>query len=197
MPSPKHKRPRDNHSGGSPKRKESVKGAATKEYARLSQIVAKHFDLHLAYVASTSRDARAVHCRRVIAICLRQTGYSFPEIGEAMDLQHSTVMRLVSGDIARNSKPGSNVAGAIEKAKADAAVIQAIKGEPRAAHKLPHKLPWTRPVRDPWEEEWRDAVEAYARAQDDRKEDVWMAAMMKCFPVSWKKQITMPPRSPT
>jgi DNA-binding Lrp family transcriptional regulator len=73
--------------------------AAFLECERLMRIVADSYGISLDAMRRKDRCQEAVHGRRIVAMLLREAGYSFPEIGDAMHCDHSTVMRLVDGAV--------------------------------------------------------------------------------------------------
>jgi len=73
--------------------------------AELAVFGALLFGLPLKDVRSDSRRQPLVRCRSWIARQARREGYSFPQIGRAINRDHSTVMYAISGDQSVSAHP--------------------------------------------------------------------------------------------
>jgi chromosomal replication initiation ATPase DnaA len=53
--------------------------------------------MQLADILGPNRSRRLFHVRRTIALEARERGYSFPQIGRALNRDHSTIVHAVRG----------------------------------------------------------------------------------------------------
>lgn len=114
--------------------------------------------------------------RRIVMIQLRGMGYSLPEIGEAMGINHTTVLRHVRQSLAQTEEH------LVMRMKAE------IEAE-YAAEDLVMRVPGERLT---WRELYDRVVDAYRLADDTLRPILWERNMKWLFPHSWQRQ--QPPR---
>jgi len=141
------------------------------------------------------RSRRAVYARRVVAICLRERGYSLPEIAEAMGLKaHTTVLRLIQGFWRRQGAPDNKVED-IARAKALAGrLVREAKGTvlPPKPKEPEEPLPVT--PRDQWHRDYLCAVRRVSRTFVGEQGKAWEDECRRLFPHSWQWQAAVLPR---
>jgi len=140
------------------------------------------------------RSRRAVYARRVVAICLRERGYSLPEIAEAMGLKaHTTVLRLIQGFWRRQGVPDNKVEDiARAKALAGRLVREAKRNDAAPPPKVEEPLPVT--PRDKWHEEWLRALRRVSNTFVNEQAGAWEHECRRLFPYSWRGQAAVLPR---
>jgi len=138
-------------------------------------------------VRAAGRERAAVEANRLICICLREKGYSLPEIGEVVGKNHTTVLRLIKGDAPRKSR---RMNARLTKAHQRVATLLKDDTKPREA-----AADWSGEPADTGEPEWREALDAYRAAPLFKREKVWQQQMQRLFPHSWRQQSAMPPRA--
>lgn len=145
---------------------------------------------------SGDRSRRAVYARRVVAICLRERGYSLPEISEAMGVKaHTTVLRLIQGFWRRNGVPDDKVEE-IKRAKVIAARLVREAQARELAMPLPPKPEEPLPVtpRDQWHRDYLCAVRRCGKVFINHRGQEWEHECRRLFPYSWRAQAATLPR---
>lgn len=158
--------------------------SAMGDYRVLIRTVADSYGIAAEAITGTSRSTRSVFGRRIVAICLREMGYSYPEIGDALKRNHTSIMRLVKGQARAERDTARRFDAAHQEAKKIVAGYVPVK-LPRSEMGVP---------RDSLEAAWQRAVEAYRNAMPHERDNVWIRECRIVFPHSWWAQASMPPR---
>lgn len=162
--------------------------------------VALRYNIQPSALRISTHNKHAVAARRVVAICLRRKGYSYPEIGEILGCVHTTAARLVgASNQPRGLDAKDNLDDKIAKAEAEATIILADMDSGTLGRA---GLNWRAGVTGHEPPEPRDtdrmrfdkAVAEYRDAHEDAREAVWATYCRAAFPNSWERQAAQPPR---
>lgn len=166
--------------------------SALADYNRVVLRVSRGYNLPEDALRGRERDQRTTFGRRVVAICLREMGYSYPEIGEVMRRQHTTILRLCKGyedSYGRSSYVEASVNKATLAAKE---IIAETPVEPREP--VPRQEPEiVRDYPDNDREAFERAVADYATMLPPHRDEVWIAYCQDAWPNSWWRQASMWP----
>ena len=161
--------------------------AAAEAYSLIVSKVSLGTGVPEAVIRSRDRARTTIAAQRIVAVCLREKGYSLQEIGDAMGgRNHSTIIRLLKGDRRYSEKANTRVAEA-------KVAVRRIAAEPKAA---PLVFSYSRQARDGFEMQWREAVERYYRAPVMTRDEMWLDEMTALFPNSFAAQAAAVPRQP-
>lgn len=161
--------------------------AARADFDWYIRIVSESYGITEAEIKGRDRSRKATFCRRVMAIILREKGYSYPVIGDTLRRNHTSAMRLTKpyhhATYGRSSRTGKVV---------DMAWAEARKILSDRAVKIP-QLDTEEPTCD-FHEQWLEAVNDCAAAMPHQREEIWTDRCKRLFPWSWESQVAMPPR---
>lgn len=171
---------------------------AESDYLRLVSIVRAEHGVTREQIESHDRCKKALFGRRIIAICLREQGYSLPEIGEAICRDHTTVLRMIRDDPRQAVYRRLRRTARVEAMK----IVERLekhpvpKPGPRVRDANGKQMPrWQGESMSRLEDQYRRAVEAYWSAPAYDREKVWETQMRSVFPHSWERQVIMLPRA--
>lgn len=161
------------------------------EYEYFLETACDALRVKCAEARSGERTRRAVYARRVIAICLRERGYSLPEISEAMGLKsHTTVLRLIAGQY-RDLDTKADERGRA-KQLATRLVAKAKRAEAVPVAKVQEPPPAE--AKDRWHGEWLNAVRRLGKTFVEDRAEAWEHECRRLFPYSWQAQAAVLPR---
>jgi hypothetical protein len=164
-------------------------GPAADEAARLAQVVAENY--RVPYEAIMSRDRSTVPsaARTIVAKLLREQGYSLPEIGDALNRNHTSVMRAVritDKDIQRTLTMALQSRAEAEAARVIVAQAAATPGAKS-----------TGPRREPGDRDrilWAKAIEQLRETPEADRGLVWGRFARAIFPHDHVRQAATMPR---
>lgn len=184
--------------------------AAQADFDRFAALVSESYAVPLEQLAGPYRDKLSVFGRRVVALCLRESGYSYPEIADVLGgRNHTTVIRLIRGHdsnlrsiVARARTARHKVALERQVREYEAtskAAVESAKGEAKRILAEACVEPRTefgpRPEpRDTGRAEFHAAVAAYWQAPAETRDLFWLDYCRREFPHSWWRQTQMWPR---
>jgi vacuolar-type H+-ATPase subunit H len=181
--------------------------AAQGDYDHFAGVVSDGYGIPVEQLAGPHRDKVSVFARRIVAICLREKGYSYPEIGDVLGKRnHTTIIRLVRG---HDSNLRSIVAKArteqrrrileqqatANEARSKAAVATARDEAQRFLASAPATPRGEAGARlDTGRAEFEAARQTYWRTPEGERERFWAAWCASAFPYDSQRQAAVPPR---
>jgi hypothetical protein len=167
------------------------RGPAADDADRLLAIVAEGHDLTVEELRTKRPSRRGIFGRRVVAICLRELGYSYIEMGDALGLNHTTAIRLCKG-YGGTFRASPAVEVDVAKARAEASTIVAtIPKRPQEEARCPSAF---RRIPDKGRPAFEEAVEAYRTLPHPDGFETWLGYCRAAFPLTWWKQAAMFPK---
>lgn len=166
-----------------------------KDLERIIACVALRHGVQPSALRSSNHNRKAVACRRVVAICMREIGYSYPEIGVLMGCNHTTIMRLVTGKAGNKAtdldSQQAKLAAAVAEAEVVIGLLDIAGGTKRAGRDWRAGVSGPIIPPEPVDHErsrFRQAVDEFRAGKPGEREKLWLEFCMNAFPNSWWNQ---------
>jgi hypothetical protein len=162
--------------------------AAQEDYDRFAALVSESYRIPPGQLEGRDRTRGATFARRVVAICLREKAYSYTEIADVMQRNHTTIIRLCRGQL-EGIRGHTKTVVDVDVRRARSEAKRLLGGE------LSPRGPVTpREVKDTGRAEYDAALATYHSKMPHERDAFWVDYCRREFPHSWWRQAQMWPR---